>query len=131
MGHINQALVQERLVLGAERVPVICLIIACAMGIVVDFDIGVADVITAAVVLCWGLWVLRSCAGYDPRLFHNLSTKYIEASWYWLNQPSKGASRDPRAGRWTRGPRWDRPATPRLMKRIPGEQRQSTWRIWR
>lgn len=125
MGHINQAMVQDRLVLGAERVPVIILIITCAMGIVVDFDIGVTDVITAAVVLCWGLWVLRSCAAYDPRLFHNLSRKYIEASCYWLNQPGVGAARGPRSGRWAR------PATPRLMKRIPGEPRQSTWKVWR
>ena len=119
MGHINQAMVQERLVLGAERVPVILLIILCAMGIVVDFDIGLMDVITAAVVLCWGLWVLRSCAAYDPRLFHNLSGKYIEASWYWINQPGLGAGR------------WARPWAPRLMKRIPGEARPRIWRIWR
>ncbi len=129
MGHINQAMVQDRLVLGAERVPVIILIILCAMGIVADFDIGVTDVITAAVVFGWGLWVLRSCAGYDPRLFHNLSRKYIEAAWYWLNNPGKGAARCPRSGRCPG--RWARPATPRLMKRIPGEPRQSTWKVWR
>ncbi|WP_419738594.1 hypothetical protein [Ruegeria sp.] len=118
MGQINQAMVQHRLFLKCERVPVICLIMLCALGIVVDFDLGVEDVLAAVLVFAWGYWGLRVCAHYDPRLFHNLARKLPETFRFWLGHPGQSA------GLWTR------PATPRLMWRIPGEARASKWKFW-
>lgn len=83
MGHVNQAMVQERLLMGVERVPLILLLTVTALGIVIDYDIGLIDTLVAGVVFGTGFWILRDCAAYDPRLFANLLPKLWEFSGQW------------------------------------------------
>jgi hypothetical protein len=83
MGRINQAMVQDRLLMGSERVPLILLLTFTALGVVIDYDIGLVDTLVAGVVFGTGLWILRGCAAYDPRLFANLLPKIWEFSGQW------------------------------------------------
>ena len=111
MGYINQALVQDRLFLGVERVPVVLLLMACAMGIVIDGDIEFAEVLVAVTVFGFGFWCLRICADYDPRFFKNLMVKLIAYAGFWAARGGPGSNR------------WMVPAAPAYLKRRPGRLR--------
>ena len=106
MGYINQALVQDRLFVGAERIPVVLLATLCALGIVIDMDIGGREVLISGAIFSWGFWVLRSCAEYDPRLFQNLVVKLGAYVPLWL-------VRTARMGRWSI------PASPSYLRQGP------------
>lgn len=107
MGKINQALTEDPLLLGAERVPMVLLMVLSALIVVIDLDFEAIEVVWAGAFFGWGAWVLRSAAAYDPRLFAILVVKLREAVPYILRQPGQ-----------SRG-LWSRPAAPRLMKRLP------------
>ena len=107
MGRINQALTEDPLLLGAERVPMVLLMATSALIVVIDLDFEPIELVWSTAFFCWGAWVLRSAAAYDPRLFAILFKKLREALPYVILQP----------GRWHG--LWSRPATRRLMKRTP------------
>lgn len=106
MGTINQALVQDRLFVGAERIPVVLLATLCALGIVIDMDIGAREVLISGSVFSWGFWVLRSCAEYDPRLFQNLVVKLGAYAPLWLVRTARTS-------------RWSIPASPSYLRSGP------------
>jgi hypothetical protein len=107
MGRINQAFVQERLYGGAERVPMIGLVTITALGLMIDLDITFLEFMIAGAFLGWGIWVLRSCAAHDPRLFQNLWVKFVEFVGFWAVRPTSHFGR------------WSLPATPGYMLKRP------------
>lgn len=116
MGHINQAMVQERLFGGAERVPMILLVTASGLGIVIDNRIGLFDVVGALLFFGWGVWVLRTCAAYDPRLFANLAVKLASYVPFW------GLRGRISGGRWALPAKRVFLRAPRLKLRATGVQ---------
>lgn len=113
MGRINQALVNDRLLGGAERVPMIILVTLSAMAVVVDYDIGLVDTLAAGTFFLWGFWALRRCATYDPRLFRNLWSKVVVFVAYWGTRPTGGRGL------------WFIPARPLYVRRLPKRLRGS------
>ena len=107
MGVINQAFVQERLYGGAERVPMIGLVTLTALGLVIDSDITLVEFVIAAGFFGWGAWTLRSCAAYDPRLFHNFWFKLVEFAGFWAVRPTAHFGR------------WSLPASAGFMRKRP------------